>query len=371
MLSNTKRILILAITAIAVNHVCLSQEGKYSIDFKMRPGFIIPHHGYMAYFLSENVNAIQLNLGLTTNGSKFWHKEYDYPIIGVGIHHSNLGNDTLYGNLTGLYFFINRFFLNNSGRFNISNTLSVGLSYASKWHSPANRTNMVLSTPLNVFFQYELGVNYRLFTNHNISASIGLAHASNGSIKEPNLGFNIFTTSLGYRYSFGKPNPVKNEFPDDNTPCSSLNLGIFSSVKSVNAFTGKQYGIVGISAEQLYKFAPLSMLGLELSAYRDSSIPYLLENKSENPITPDQNDSFAMAINATYLMGFERISIAFQPGIYLLNRFYGFGAVTNKVGVRSTVFKGLNLVVAIKAHWLAQADFVEFGIKYSLSKNEK
>jgi len=371
MLSNAQRILILTITALAVNYVCPAQEGKYSIDLKLRPGFIIPHHGYMAYFLSENVNAIQLNLGITTDGSKFWHKEYNYPIIGLGIHYSGLGNDTLYGNLTGLYFFINRFFFNNNRRFNISNTLSVGLSYASKWHSPQNRTNMVLSTPLNVFFQYELGANYRLTNNHNISTSIGLAHASNGSIKEPNLGFNIFTTSLGYRYSFGKPNPTKNEVPDDNTTRSTLNLGIFSSVKSVNAFTGKQYGIVGFSAEKLYRFAPLSMLGLEFSAYSDKSIPYLLVDKSDTPITTDWNDNLAMAVNATYLMGFERISIAFQPGIYLVNRFYGFGAVTNKVGIRCKVYKGLNVVVAIKAHWLAQADFVEFGIKYSFSKNER
>ncbi|MEY1638797.1 acyloxyacyl hydrolase [Tenuifilum osseticum] len=371
MLSNAKRILTIAIAAIAVNHVCLAQEGKYSVDLKLRPGFIIPHHGYMAYFLSENINAIQLNLGITTDGSKFWHKEYSYPIIGFGIHRSGLGNDTLYGNLTGLYFFINRFFLNTNRRFNISNTLSVGLSYASKWHCPVNRTNMVLSTPLNVFFQYELGVNYKLTTNHNISASVGLAHASNGSIKEPNLGFNIFTTSLGYRYSFGKPNLVKNEFPTDNTPYTTWSVGIFSSVKSVNAFTGKQYGIIGFSAEKLYRFAPLSMLGLELSAYSDNSIPYLVKDKSDIPITADRYDNLAMAINATYLMGFERISIAFQPGIYLRNRFYGFGAVTNKVGIRFNLYKGISAAIAIKAHWLAQADFVEFSIKYSFIKNEK
>jgi hypothetical protein len=349
-----------------------AQEGRYSIEIKERPGFIIPHHSYMAYFLTENVNAIQLNFGITTNGSKYWHKEYNYPIVGLGLHHSGLGNDTLYGNLTGLYIFINRLFFDNTKRFNISNTLSVGLSYASKWHNPiSNRSNMILSTPLNVFFQYEIGCNYRVSTNHNISASIGLAHASNGSIKEPNLGFNIFTTALGYRYSFGNPNPVRNESPDDITPFSSWNFGLFASIKSVEAFTGKQYGIIGLSAEKLYRFAPLSMAGLELSAYRDNSIPDLVSDKSGNTTTFDKNENLALAINATYLMGFNRIGIAFQPGIYLRNQFYGFGAFTNKVGLRINIYDGLNLVVAIKAHWLAQADFVEFGIKYSFSRHEK
>ncbi|HDP76001.1 MAG TPA: hypothetical protein ENN49_09055 [Bacteroidales bacterium] len=372
MVSNTRGILILVITSIAINYNCFAQEGKYSIDLKLRSGFIIPHHDYMAYFLSENINAIQLNLGITTDGSNFWNKEYNYPIVGLGLHYSGLGNDTIFGKLTGLYFFINRLFLHNTKRFNISNMLSVGLSYASKSHNLiSNRSNMVLSTHLNVFFQYEIGCNYRVSANHNVSASIGLAHASNGSVKEPNLGFNIFTTALGYRYSFGKPNPVKNESPDDNTPSSSWNFGLFASIKSVDAFTEKQYGIIGLSAEKLYRFAPLSMVGLEFSAYKDNSIPDLVIDKSDDAVTLNKNDNLALAINATYLMGFNRISIVFQPGIYLVNRFYGFGAFSNKVGLRMNVYDEINLVVAIKAHWLAQADFVEFGIKYSFNKYEK
>lgn len=371
MLHIRKSFFTLTLGLFALLHNGIAQDGRYSIEIKARSGFIIPHHSYMAYFLTENVNAIQFNLGITTDGSSFWHKEYNYPIVGVGIHHSGLGNDTLYGKLTGLYFFINRFFLNNAKRFNIGNTLSVGLSYASKWHNnSSNRNNMILSTPLNVFFQYEIGFNYRLPPNHNISLGIGLAHASNGSVKEPNLGFNIFTTAVGYRYSFGRINGTGTESTADNTPRSSWNFGLFASTKSVDAFTGKQYGIIGLSAEKLYRIAPLSMAGMELSFYSDNSIPDLLTDKYGNTTIPNRNNNLALAINATYLMGFNRIAIAFQPGIYLLNRFYGTGAFTNKVGLRIGCCDRLSLVVVIKAHWLAQADFVELGFKYSFSKHE-
>ncbi|HOK61955.1 acyloxyacyl hydrolase [Tenuifilum sp.] len=372
MLLKRKLFFTLTLALFVLLHSGKAQEGRYSIDIKERPGFIIPHHSHIAYFLKENVNAIQLNFGITTDGSKFWHKEFNYPIVGLGLYYSGLGNDTLYGKLTGLYTFINRPFLDNTKRFNISNTLSVGLSYASKWHNPiSNRSNMVLSTPLNVFFQYEIGCNYRISTNHNVSASIGLTHASNGSVKEPNLGFNIFTTALGYRYSFGNPNPVRSELPDDITPFSSWNFGLFASIKSIDAFSGKQYGIIGLSAEKLYRFAPLSMAGLELTAYKDNSIPDLVMDKSEDAVTLNKNDNLALTINATYLMGFNRIGIVFQPGIYLRNQYYGFGAFSNKVGLRINIYDGLILGVAIKAHWFAQADFVEFGIKNSFNRHEK
>jgi len=363
--------LFLAFTLLLAYQSGKAQLDKYSINLSIRPGFIVPHHSYMNYFLTENVNAIQLNFGLATNGNKYWHSDYNYPIIGLGIHYSGLGNDSLYGNLTGLYFFINRFFLDNNRRFNIGNTLSVGVSYASKWHNlESNRANIVLSTPLNVFFQYDIGITYKLKKNHTISTSLGFAHASNGSVKEPNLGFNIFTTSLGYRYSFGQTSPPPKVQPEDKTPHSLWNFGFFASTKSIDAFTGKQYGVFGFSAENLYRLAPLSLIGLEFTAYKDNSIPQeILENDITSPL--NSNDNIAIAINASYLMGFDRVSIAFQPGIYLRNQFYGFGAITNKIGLRIRVYQGLNFTVAIKAHWVAQADFIELGIKYSLTQNEK
>lgn len=348
-----------------------AQERSRNIEIKYRQGFIIPHHGYMAYFLSENVNALQLNLGFKTDGRKFWHKEYNYPIVGLGIHHSGLGNDTLYGSLTGVYIFINRNFLGINRRFNVSNSLSVGLAYATKWHDNGqNRVNMVLGTPVNVFFQYEIGITYRLARNHDLSACIGLSHTSNGSVKEPNLGFNIFSSAVGYRYSFGKTYELKSDTPGDKTPLSALNFGLIAGLKSVDAFTGKQYGIFGFSVEKLYRFAPLSMIGLEISAYTDKSISELVSEENGSA-SANQSSRFALAVNATYTMGFETIDIAFQPGIYLKNQYYGFGGITNKVGLRYKVCQNINLSVAIKAHWFAQADFIEFGVKYLWTRNER
>ncbi len=362
-----KLFLVLLFVSIKGHIMCLGQKKSVMAELNICSGFIVPHHSYMAYFISDNVNGFQFNLGYRTDGSRLWHQAYNYPIVGIGLHRSGLGNDTLYGSLTGAYIFINRSFLDIGGRFNISNILSVGLSFASKWHNLSSyRGNMVLGTPVNAFLQYEIEASYQITGNHTLLLGLGLTHTSNGSVKAPNLGFNILSTSLGYRYLFKSSAPTKNnELPDD-TPLNNWNFGLFGSIKSVDAFSRKQYGVTGLTTEKLYRIAPLSMLGFEISAYYDASITDLFIDKSETDVVLHKVDNIAVAANATYLMGLGRLYIAFQPGIYLKNKFYGLGALTNKLGLRYNIGGNLFLNLGIKVHWRAQADFIEFGVKYSL-----
>lgn len=362
----------LFLAMLFLSSTCSAQLASSSLDLKLRSGFIIPHHGYMAYFIRQNVQAIQVNYGIKTNGSKFWHTAYNFPTVGLGVHHSGLGNDTLYGSLTGIYFFIDREFFRHHKRFNVGHSLSVGIGIASKWHDrQVNRENMVLGTPVNIFLQYDLTASSVVAKNHKIAISLGVAHASNGSVREPNLGFNICTISGGYSYLFSTREKKTYEPQDDETPYTTWSFGVFGSVKAIDAFSQKQYGIFGFTAEKLYRIAPLAMLGVELSAYTDSSIPDMLVKYNIDGPNSVCYQKLAVTLNPTYLMGFGRLSIAFQPGVYLKNSYYGFGAISNKLGIRYDVWRGITISAAIKAHWLAQADFMEVGLKYSINRNEK
>lgn len=355
-----------------LSSTCSAQLVSSSLDVKLRKGFIIPHHSCMAYFITQNVQAIQVNYGIKTNGSKYWHKAYNFPTVGLGVHRSGLGNDTLYGTLTGLYFFIDRDFWRNDKQFNIGHSLSVGIGIASKWHDlQSNRENMVIGTPVNIFIQYDLKTSYAVNTNHKITISLGVAHASNGSVREPNLGFNICTISGGYSYLFSTKEKKTYESQDDETPYTTWKFGVFGSVKSIDAFSQKQYGVSGLTVEKLYRIAPLAMLGIELSAYTDGSIPDMLVKYNMDGTNSVCYQRFAVTLNPTYLMGLGKLSLAFQPGVYLKNSYYGVGALTNKLGIRYNIWRGITISAAIKAHWLAQADYIEIGLKYSINRNER
>lgn len=366
------RIWICFFSLLRVSAQAMSQDSAWrKIVLEVKPvwGFIAPHHDYMGYFLEKNVTGFQLDAGFKTDGSRCWHHHYNFPVTGVGIYHSSLGNDKIYGTLTGMYFYINRDFTRSPGPVHFGNAIAFGLGYASKWHHPRNNPlNQVLATPINVFLQYHLQLSVKLGSHAFASCSAGLTHTSNGNFREPNKGFNIVTTTLGIQYD-----AFRNErFPDRRKiiPCDSvsgiLSLGVFSGTKAISRFNNSVYPVWGISAEQLFRLGALTMLGTELVVYRDWSAfdqvpPETLNSKKES-------DAWFAVLSASLLLQMGRLAFAFQPGIYLKNSVPGNGVMSDKIGLRYQLTGHWMASVSIKAHWLAKADFVEWAVRYTLKK---
>lgn len=352
----------------------LSQENSFykKLNFSVEPryGFVAPHHDYMAYFLEKNIASLQVNVGLSTFGTKDWHISYNYPQIGFGYYYSGLGNDRIYGKMNAIYLFVDRKFFPIQNRLNIGNRIAFGLSHLSKQYDMfKNPYNMVIATPINVFIQYDLITYYRISSNLNIRFNIGFTHTSNGSVKEPNKGFNIVTTGLGFQYSFNDERNLINTHivNDQKLKKHQLNVGLISGFKSISRFDNKLYSIVGLSGEYLYQRSSTVLVGAEITGYWDNSIED--EFKLEGDYGYKESDNLCIAINPTYALVMGKVIFTFQPGVYLKSSFKPYGFLTNKVGLRYQVMQNLYMSMSIKAHWLAKADFVEFGMRYSFTKN--
>lgn len=343
------------------------------LSVEPRYGFIAPHHDYMQYFLEKHVSGFQLNVGLLTPGNKQWHRDYNYPQVGAGIYHSNLGNNKIFGKLTGLYLYIDRRFLPINHRFNIGNKLSFGVSHITKHYDVnSNPYDVVVSTPINVFIQYDLVGYYRLSPNLNMRLFLGFTHASNGNIKEPNKGFNIVTTSLGLQYAFSDERKIiiKDALPEPSYENrSKFYLGIISGRKSTSRFDNQLYYAAGISAEYQRVVSTSSLIGLETTAYWDDSMEKEFE-MDNNEESFKRSDHINVTVNPLYALVLGKILITFQPGLYIKCSYGPYGFWSNKIGIRYSITPKLQAGMAIKAHWVAQADFVEFGIKYNILRSK-
>lgn len=349
----------------------LSQEQSFynrlNLSVEPRYGFVAPHHDYMAYFLEKNISSLQLNVGLSTFGNKNWQKSFNYPQIGIGYYTSGLGNDKIYGKMNALYLFVDRKFFPIHYRLNIGNRMAFGLSHISKQYDKySNPYNMAIATPVNVFIQYDLISYFRVTPTLNIRLNLGFTHASNGSVKEPNKGFNIITTGIGFQYCFSDERGLMNasSVDEDDFNEHQFNIGIISGYKSISRFDNSVYPIAGLSAEYLYRLSSTTLLGAELTGYWDSSIKDEFRNEADS--TYRKVDNICMAVNPIYMLRMGRVFFSFQPGIYLKNSFKPYGVVSNKVGLRYLIVPNLYLSMSIKAHWLAKADFIEFGVRYNL-----
>ncbi|RPH33526.1 MAG: hypothetical protein EHM93_04390 [Bacteroidales bacterium] len=334
-------------------------------------GFVAPHHNYMAYFINEHVQGFQINAGIFTVGNKYWNQSYNYPRIGLGYYHSGLGNRKIYGQLDAFYLYVDRAFLNLNNRFNFGNRISFGLGHISKkFDLYSNNYNIAIGSNLNVFLQYNFEGTVRLTSSMQMKAGVSLIHSSNGSIKEPNMGFNIVTSFVGLQYSLtDQRNCIsKDQKTNPDTSKNQLIASIAYGWKSISRFHSYEYPVYALSLEYSRKISKSGWLGMALTGYLDRSI----KKEFEIPIIPDttfkSSDYYSFALNPSYEMRMGKLAFLFQPGIYLKYSVKDYGLITNRIGLRYYFRKQWIAGVSVKAHWLAKADFVEWNIGYRWKK---
>lgn len=334
-------------------------------------GFVAPHHNYMAYFINEHIQGFQVNAGLITIGNKYWNQSYNFPRIGVGYYHSGLGNKAIYGQLNAFYGYVDRAFFNLNNRFNLGNRISFGLGHISKkFDLYSNSFNIAIGSNFNIFLQYNLEGTVRISPLLQMKAGLSLIHSSNGSIKEPNKGFNIVTSYLGIQYSLTNQRDIilKDRKQNPDTSKYQFITSIAYGWKSISRFHSYEYPVYAISLEYSRKISRTGWLGIALTGYYDKSI------KKEFVITiiPDttfkSSDYYSLALNPSYEMRMGKLAFLFQPGIYLKYSIKDYGLITNRIGLRYYFKKQWIAGVSIKAHWVAKADFLEWNIGYRWEK---
>lgn len=334
-------------------------------------GFVAPQHDYMAYFINEHVQGFQVNAGFYTVGNKYWNQLYNYPRIGAGFYHSGLGNKKIYGQLNAFYLYVDREFLNLNNRFNFGNRISFGIGHISKiFDLYTNNYHIAIGSKFNVFLQYNLEATVRITPLIQMKTGVCLTHSSNGSIKEPNKGFNIVTSFIGFQYSL---TDQRKHFSQNQlaNPDSSKNQ--FSTIfaygwKDVSRLYSYEYPIYALSLEYSRKISQSGWLGIALTGYLDRAIKKEFELQNPPDTTFKTTDYYSVALNPSYELKMGKLSFLFQPGIYLKYSFKEYGLITNRIGLRYYLGNNWLAGVSIKAHWIAKADFIEWNVGYRWKK---
>jgi hypothetical protein len=336
------------------------------IDGFYHYGFDVPHHDFMTYFVNEHVQGYQFNIGLHTIGNKKWQQQYNYPDVGIGFYHSGLGNKEIFGHVSAIYGFYTHYFFNKDSRFNLGNRLSLGLSFIDKkFDVDTNPFNMEMSTTVNVYINYSFEGNIRLTPNLKLKLGLGLSHISNGNTKEPNKGINFFTSFAGLSYSFLSPQKTEIKhiqfIPD--TINNQFNISGTCGFKSISRFNNNTYPVYAIAFEYERKITDKSWLGLAWVNYCDKSLKQELYNQ-DNTYSYKPIDLYRSTIHLAYEIKMGQLSYLFQPGVYLVNKYKHYGSISNRFGLRYYFNSNVTASVIVKAHWVAIADLIEWGIGF-------
>lgn len=332
-------------------------------------GTVLARDNAIGYLMQDHIRAFQLNVGIQTNGSGYWQRFLNYPRLGFGYYHGNLGNNEVFGRINSLFGTAAIKTLSQKHRINIEHNLSAGLSLMNTcYYLHKNPLDIAFGSRVNSFLQYAILMPVRVSKQVELYGGMCFTHTSAAKIVKPNQGLHMLLSRFGARVDLTppvfKPEIAVPTFYDTVKHRFSV---IFSTgIKQYNRYSDRKYLVYAITTEYCYKISHVFGFGAGLNFYYDNVIkPYFRDLYNEKA---GFDKIFCSTAHATAELFIGQLSFMFQPGIYLYKRFDDQKKYPFKFGFRYHFCRHLTAGILLKAHWTARADFLEFGVGYTLYK---
>lgn len=389
-----KRILFIVNTLVILYNYSYSQDSVLLFDYPivglhyMRGNMSMPD----SYNAPESgvSNYIDINMLWQTTGSKDWHQNYLYPEMGIGFIHGDLGNDSVYGQLTALYptWIIKS---RKDKKIGVDFKMGLGFAYFNKpYDRLSNLSNEVIGSTITNFTKVGFGLRYSPINQLSLYAGIDFIHCSNGHTRIPNYGLNDRTYSLGARYSINQTPKLKftpKEKEDYKIRYNlRLGFGVHEYAETRSAVGGPKYPIYNLTGFLSRRFSKINEVHLGVGAtYYVSYYDYL---KANDLFVGDER-KYSTVLNA--MLGHEFLIARFgfvteynlnfyTPYYYKVKRpieeqYHEEVSKIHYMGVRlgfqyyplkSTYDTGQNLSIGLFLKTIVEkADFVEINLTYS------
>lgn len=286
-----------------------------------------------------------------------WVKSKRVPKLGLEITAGNSGSKEHIGTVVGVSPYV-ILPLYTFSRFCGDFKIGFGLGWIEKKYGTFNTENKLIGSHINAFtgisWQNELAIS----TRHFIKAGVSFYHFSNGRTKMPNLGINIPSVFIGYRYNInpGIKSATSLKVSDFSNDVF-VKLFLSAGLKQYPQIGSKQYKIVGLSAEIGKQISHSSIVSVGLLLSKDNSLKVDTLVRTRSHILGGQLGLYA---SYEYIIG--RLSIPVQFGVYAYNK---NSILFERVGFRYKISKQWHGQLLLKAH-LHRADLFEFGVGYSI-----
>ena len=345
-----------------ISNFKLIGQSKYGIEFGIRTGVLVPHRPTIKHLPKEIIRGIDFSFYKEVDGSKYWHSVYNKPNIGLTFYHSNLGNDLILGNCSGIASWLEFPFI-NSQHHRLSLNLRLGLGHVSKpFNLYTNPSNIALSSVINCLaiggFQYQFRRN-----KYSIGLRLELTHLSNAALEAPNLGLNMVQSSINVGYHFSK---------------NKLNLELLNSKnqkKDTLKFNKNYLYFLGfIGEKQLFNYLNenFKVRGGTIAFQHLFTLPVglelgfdIIDNQSDVRMLAEKeiyvNRNLKSGAYLGYVLSLDKLHFLVAMGHYLYDPYNLNDKFYHRVGLRYTFLNRFVLNTTLKTHW-GNADYLEFGL---------
>ncbi len=338
---------------------CQDRQSSLVIGLRPHYGFIVKHTGKLEGLTETFPWGMEVDVNWQLMSEESWQYCFCYPRTGISFFYTNFANPEVLGSSFALYPFVEPA-INGEKKLHATIRFGMGPTFLNNvFDSVDNPDNKFYSSLISFIVHASFGVNYVINDRIYLRASAGFNHISNGGIKNPNLGINFPTASIGLEYNFN-PLPYVDRTKDKSIKLIHYNqridFTIFATGKT--AVKGQErYPVYGICSGWSYVAGRQNALSLSAEFTVD-----LADRKEITKNNLMENGEFIDHKYFALLAGHELILGRFnfyqQLGVYLYSPYKRRDPVYQRYGLNFYLIKKFFIGINIKAHRQV-ADFLD------------
>ncbi|MFO7657547.1 MAG: acyloxyacyl hydrolase, partial [Bacteroidales bacterium] len=329
---------------------CQDRESSFILGIRPHYGFIVKHSGKLEGLTKTFPWGIEVDANWQLMSEKSWQYCFCYPRVGLSFYYTNFANPEILGSSYALYPFVEPA-INGDRKLHATVRFGMGPVFMDNvFDSVNNPENKFYSSHISFIVHANLGINYIVNERVFIRISGDFNHISNGGIKNPNLGINFPSASIGFEYNFN-PLPYLVRSKDKSVKLIHYNhrfdFTFFATGKT--AVKGhERYTVYGFSQGFSYVIGRQHALSIGSEFTVD-----LADRKEIRKDTVLINSRFADHRYIALLAGHELILGRFnfyqQLGVYIYSPFIRKDPVYQRYGLNFNITKNNFVGISIKA----------------------
>lgn len=290
-----------------------------------------------------------------TNPGPTWNKTKRLPQWGIGLSATHAGSKYV-GTIICLYPYI-KLPLFTAGFAESNLRFGFGAGWVQKPYDKINNPedellSQKISTHANIQWQNE----FRLSAHHFINTAVTFYHLSNAKTSLPNLGINIPSLSIGYRYAFNGDNKRPVLSRDSSSQKIFYTVFLSGGVKQMQVPDSSYYFVKLLTGEISKQISYSSILSVGMFITDDASVKTDPLVKHLGGIKTSQ-----VALYGSYQYNLGRMMIPVQFGVFVYN---SNSSLLESVGLRYKLSHNWIAELMLKAHG-HKADLMHVGIGYT------
>ena len=352
----------------------IAPKASYFLDINYHQGTNYYPGGELEDELANGYSAIDVKFGWQPYDLESWAAIFNYANYGLGFWASHVGPKDIFGEPMALYFFIN-LPIYRSKNFELMAGPAFGVSFNFEPYDPqTNPQNDITGGKAAAFFNPSLSVAYKITNDFDLRAGLEYTHMSNGGLRQPNTGFDMYGWNVGLRWHLNRNKyyeeiDYKNIFlekeeknKDNNSSINAL-LAIGIDQKLEDQGTDIRYNVATATIEYQLKFNEIHGITAGLDLFYDESV-------KQDEEYQEYGTTVFPAIHFGYDFHFWKFSMRPHLG-YLLSK---AGRVSKesffmKLALTIDITQTLYFQAAVKTESIGfKADYADFGFGVKLFK---